>query len=67
MMIEKKDIKRQMFEADINGVELAARLGMSRQGLQAFLSKKHYTQEDLQRLADALGVVYVSEFRPRSR
>lgn len=66
-MIDKKNIKLQMLLSDVKGVELAARLGMTKQGLQAFLNKKRYTQEDLQRLADALGVVYVSEFRPRSR
>ena len=65
-MIDKKAIKMQMLALDIKGVDLAARLGLTKQGFQAFLNKKNYNQEDLARLADALGVEYVSEFRPKS-
>ena len=64
-MIDRKKIKLLMVEKDVKGVELAARLGLTRHGLQAFFTKKHFTQEDLQKVADALGVEYVSEFRSK--
>ncbi len=64
-MIDKNVIKKVMIDQGAKGVDIAARLGMTAQGFSNFLAKKHYTQQDLQRLADALGVVYVSEFRPK--
>lgn len=64
-MIDKNVIKKTMIDQGVKGVELAERLGMTAANFSSFCNKQKFTQQDLQRLADALGVVYVSEFRPK--
>lgn len=63
-MIKRKDINIIKAIQDIKSdAEIARRMGMTPANLQALLDKKTgLTQSDLIRLADALGVRYVSAF-----
>lgn len=60
-MITRKDIKKIILEKDTTAAALANKFGMTPQNFNSFLQKS-FTQSDLIRLADALGVKYNSSF-----
>ena len=62
-MIKREDIKKLLIDCGVTAAELAKRLKLTPQNLNTLLNKKEYRQGDLQKIADALGVEYISEFR----
>lgn len=63
MMPLKQKIKIACAMADISQADLANRLGISPPNFSKRLNVGKFTQEELERIADAIGCEYVSEFR----
>lgn len=64
-MITKETIIKETKAKKLKSYQVAERIGMAPGNYYSFLLKKDFSQNDLQRIADALGVEYVSEFRPK--
>ncbi len=62
-MVRREDIKKLLIDCGVTAAELAKRLDMTPQNFNTMLNKKEYRQGDLQKIANALGVEYISEFR----
>lgn len=60
-MLTKKDIKKLIIDKDTTAAAIAEKFGLTRQNFNSFL-QKNFTQADLIKIADALGVYYVSAF-----
>ncbi len=62
-MITKKDIKKATIDCNTTAAAIAEKLGISPQNYNNLLDKNaRLNQNDLMRIADALGVRYVSAF-----
>lgn len=62
-MITKKDIKRATLEQNTTAVAISERLGITPQNYNNLMDKNfRLNQQDLTRIADALGLRYVSAF-----
>lgn len=66
-MIKREDIKKLLIDCGVTAAELAKRLNLTPQNLNTLLNKKEYRQGDLQKIADALGVEYISEFQQTNK
>lgn len=66
-MVKREDIKKLLIDCGVTAAELAKRLDMTPQNFNTMLNKKEYRQGDLQKIADALGVEYISEFQQETK
>ena len=64
-MIKKSDIHFYTRKNGLFDYQIAARLGMDPKNYARFIGKKNFSVNDLQKLADAIGVDLVVEFRPK--
>lgn len=60
-MITRKEIKKIILDKDTTAAAIAGRLGMTPQNFNSFMQKS-FTQQDLGKIAAALGVRYLSAF-----
>lgn len=60
--MRKNQIKAACAKQNITMGELAKRLGMSKQNFSARLQKEKFKDEDLDKIAEALGCKYVCYF-----
>lgn len=61
-MINKNDIKAAIARRGLKSQDVAAKMGLCKQNFSSLTAKQKLTQQDLIRIADALGVRYVSAF-----
>ena len=64
-MIDKNIIKFFTRQNGFFDYQIAEKIGMSPENYSRFIGKKNFSVNDLQKLADAIGVDLVVEFRPK--
>lgn len=60
-MLTRKEIKKIILDKDTTAAAIAGKLGMTPQNFNSFMQKS-FTQQDLEKIAAALGVRYLSAF-----